>query len=179
MLRKLGRGFLSGAVILAITSSLAAQQVVQPAGLTLSQAIEKALDKYPAVRVSQEQMNAAAAAIELARTAYLPRVDTLAQVNRATRNNVFGMLLPQGVVPVISGPVIGSNNFGTVWGSAIGALVSWEPFDFGYRHANVEAANASRAQSEAHLRKTQFDIAWLSSSVADPGTESSTSTLIC
>ena len=37
-------------------------------------------------------MNAAAAGIQLARTAYLPEVDALAQMNRATRNNVFGML---------------------------------------------------------------------------------------
>ena len=48
------------------------------------------------------------AGIQLARTAYLPRVDALAQVNRATRNNVFGLLLPQGVIPAISGPVLGT-----------------------------------------------------------------------
>ena len=75
----------------------------------------------------------------------------LAQVNRATRNNVFGLLLPQAVIPSISGPVLGTNNLGTAWGSAIGALVTWEPFDFGLRRANVAAAEASRAQSEAAL----------------------------
>jgi outer membrane protein TolC len=131
-----------------------------PAQLTLSQAVESALHNYPAVRVSQEQINAAAAGIRLARTAYLPRVDAVAQVNRATRNNVFGLLLPtQGVIPSMSGPVIGSNNFGTAWGSAIGTLVSWEPFDFGLRRANVDAAAAARAQSEAALVRTQFEIA--------------------
>ena len=54
-------------------------------------------------------------------------------------------------------PVIGTNNLGTVWGSAIGALVTWEPFDFGLRSANVAAATAARAQSEATLKRTQFD----------------------
>src|SRR6516165_9685839 len=105
-----------------ISSTVSAQQ----APLTINQAVENALRVYPSISVSQEQVNAAAAAIDLARTAYLPRVDTLAQVNRATRNNVFGLLLPQGIIPSISGPAIGSNNFGTVWGSAVGALVSWE-----------------------------------------------------
>jgi outer membrane protein TolC len=96
----------------------------------------------------------------LARTAYLPRVDAVAQVNRATRNNVFGLLLPtQGVIPSMSGPVIGSNNFGTAWGSAVGGLVTWEPFDFGLRRANVAAAAAARAQTEAALKRTQFDVA--------------------
>src|ERR1035438_4756049 len=88
--------------------------------LTISQAVEGALKNYPAIRVSQEQINAASAGIQLARTSYLPRVDLLAQVNRATRNNVFGLLLPQNVIPSMSGPVIGSNNFGTAWGSAAG-----------------------------------------------------------
>ena len=115
--------------------------------LTLGQAVGAALKNYPSIRVSQEQINAAAAGIQLARTAYLPRIDLLAQANRATRNNVFGLLLPQSVIPSMSGPVIGSNNLGTVWGSAIGMLVTWEPFDFGMRQANVAAAAAARAQS--------------------------------
>ena len=131
-----------------------------PAQLTLAQAVENALRNYPAVRVSQEEINQAAAGIRFARTAYLPRVDTVAQANRATRNNVFGLLLPaQGVIPSMSGPVIGSNNFGTAWGSAVGALVSWEPFDFGLRRASVAAAAAARAETEAALKRTQFEVA--------------------
>src|SRR5512140_3677205 len=126
--------------------------------MTLSAAVDSAVRNYPSVRVSQEQINAAAAGIQLARTAYLPRVDAIAQVNRATRNNVFGMLLPQSVIPSISGPVLGSNNLGTAWGSALGALVSWEPFDFGLRKASVDASAAARAESEAALKKTQFDV---------------------
>jgi outer membrane protein TolC len=140
--------------------SLAAAALAQPpAALTPTQAVEAALKTYPSIRVSQEQIQAASAGITLARNAYLPRVDSLAQVNRATRNNVFGLLLPQSVIPSMSGPVIGSNNFGTVWGSALGGLVSWEPFDFGLRRANVGIAEASRAQSEATLKRTQFDTA--------------------
>jgi len=148
-------------VIMILTAGVAltAQQAAPPAGLTLLQAVENASKNYPSIRVSQEQINAAAAGIQLARTAYLPRVDTTAQVNRATRNNVFGMVLPQSVLPVISGPVIGSNNFGTVWGTAVGVLVSWEPFDFGLRQATVDIAHAARTQSEATLRRTQFEVA--------------------
>jgi len=142
----------------AIGVVLSAQQAPPASGLTVAQAVDAALRNYPSIQVSQEQINAAAAGIQLARTAYLPRVDALAQVNRATRNNVFGLLLPQGVIPSISGPVLGSNTFGTAWGSAIGVLVSWEPFDFGLRQASVTAATAARAQSEAALKRTQFDV---------------------
>ncbi len=127
--------------------------------LTLSRAVDQALHNYPAIRVSQEQINAASASIRLARTAYLPKVDATAQVDRGTRNNVFGMIMPQSTLPSISGPVIGTNNFGSVWGSGIGVLVSWEPFDFGLRNANVAVADATKAQSEASLRRAQFEVA--------------------
>ena len=126
--------------------------------LTLGKAVERALNHYPSIRVSQEQIDAAAAGIQLARTAYLPRIDALAQANRATRNNVFGMLLPQSAIPSMSGPVLGTNNLGSAWGSAIGTLVTWEPFDFGLRSANVAAASAARGRSEATLRRTEFDV---------------------
>jgi outer membrane protein len=127
--------------------------------LSIGQTVETALRNYPSIRVSQEQIAAAAAGIQLARTAYLPRIDALAQVNRATRNNVFGMLLPQSVIPSMSGPALGTNNLGSAWGSAIGGLVSWEPFDFGLRRANVATASAARAQSEATLRRTEYEVA--------------------
>jgi outer membrane protein len=139
--------------MLALSGKLSAQP------LTIRQAVESALRNYPSIQVSQEQISAAAAGIQLARTSYLPRVDALAQANRATRNNVLGLLLPQSVLPSMSGPVIGSNNFGTAWGSAIGVLVSWEPFDFGLRRANVAAAAATRSQAEATLKRTQYDVA--------------------
>lgn len=146
--------------LLKLTSFLvtAVLMPAQQTPLTLAQAVESSLKNYPSIRVSQEQTNAAAAAIQLARTAYLPRLDALAQVNRATRNNVFGLLLPQSILPSMSGPVIGTNNFGSVWGSAVGGLVTWEPFDFGLRGANVAVASAARAQSEAAVKRTQFEV---------------------
>ena len=136
----------------------AAADPAQP--LTLKQAVERALNNYPSIRVSQEQINAAAAGIQLARTAYLPRIDALAQANRATRNNVFGLLLPQSVIPSMSGPVIGTNNLGTAWGSAIGVLVSWEPFDFGLRQRQRgRCRRRARASPKPRLQRTRFDVA--------------------
>lgn len=130
----------------------------QQAPITLAQAVEQAVGKYPAITASLEQVSAAAAGINLARTAYLPRADFLGQINRATRNSVFGLLLPQGVIPSISGPVLGTNNLTNVWGSAAGLLVSWEPFDFGLRRANVEAAESSRSRAEAGAGVTRLQV---------------------
>jgi outer membrane protein TolC len=61
---------------------------------TLEQAVDFALKNYPAVRASLERVKAAEAGVGLARTNYLPRADMLWQVNRATDNNITGLLLP-------------------------------------------------------------------------------------
>jgi outer membrane protein len=145
-----------GTILLCLVATGAA---AQPDPLTLEQAVQQALSKYPAVRVSQEQVSAAAAAIKLARTSYLPRVDFLAQANRATHNNVFGMLLPQPVISPISGPVLSTNSLNNVWGTAVGALVSWEPFDFGLRKANIEIAESARNRAGAQVNVTKLQVA--------------------
>ena len=117
--------------MMAASGALAAQPAAPRISVTIAQAVEDALRNYPAIRVSEDEMNAAAAGIRLAQTAYLPRVDGIAQLSRATRNNVSGLMLPESVIPSMSGPVLGTNNLGSTWGSAAGGLVTWQPFDFG------------------------------------------------
>ncbi len=125
--------------------------------MTLEQVVHDASARYPAVRASLELVSAAAAGINLARTAFLPRADVGAQLNRATHNNIFGLLLPQtGQYPAITGPVLGTNSLDNVWGSVVGALVQWEPFDFGLRNANVEAAQAVRNRASAQVAVTRL-----------------------
>jgi len=53
----------------------------------------------------------------------------------------------------------GTNNLDTTWGTALGVLVSWEPFDFGLRRANLAVASALEVESEASLKRTQYEIA--------------------
>ena len=123
--------------------------------LTLGQALQYALDHYPTVTAALELVNASTANVSVAKSAYLPRLDALWQTNRATANNIFGQLLPQSVVPAISGPVLLSASSDTVWGSAAGGLFSWEPFDFGLRGATVHEAEAGvvRARAEEGLTR--------------------------
>ena len=142
--------------MIATGAILSAQQPPPASGLTVAQAIDAALRNYPSIRVTQEQMNAAAAGIRLAQTAYLPRVDGLAQINRATRNTFYGLLLPQGVIPGVDG--VPGNNLGSVWDSGLGVMVTWQPFDFGLRAASVTAATAGRERALATVSRTQYDV---------------------
>jgi outer membrane protein len=156
--------------LLACASAVApaqSQAVATPVAtpdLSIVQVVQDAQQNYPAIHVSEQELNAAVANIRLARTSYLPRLDGIVEVNRATRNNVFGTLLPQSILPSMSGPVIGTNNAGSVWGSATGLLINWQPFDFGLRHAKVESAAAARDRANATVQRSQLEV---SSAAAD------------
>lgn len=141
------------------TRAIAAEGEQAPMVLRLGAAIEMALRNYPAMRASESEAAAARAGVGLAHTAYLPRTDLLWQENRATRNNVTGLLLPQSVIPSISGPVPVSTSLDGVWGSAAGVLVSWEPFDFGLRRASVDLAAQLVNQAAAGVELTRLQVA--------------------
>jgi outer membrane protein len=126
--------------------------------LNFEQTVELALKNYPAIREARAKRQSAEAGVELARTNYLPRADMLWQQNRATRNNVFGLLLPQSVIPSISGPQLDSTSMSSAWGSAGGLMLSWEPFDFGLRKSNVELARALGRQADANEAVTRLDV---------------------
>jgi len=45
-----------------------------------------------------------------------------------------------------------------VWDSGVGVLVTWQPFDFGLRAANVAAATAGRERAEAAVNRSKYDV---------------------
>lgn len=148
------------ALFIVYLPSSGAQTPAPPAKvLTLEGAVNFALQNYPQVRESLARVSASQAGVGLAKTNYLPRADMLWQGNRATRNNTFGLLLPQPVISPISGPVLPSTSNDSVWGSAAGLLVSWEPFDFGRRRAIVNAATSGVQLANAELSLTRLDVA--------------------
>lgn len=169
--------FLSAVGLLLIAVPIAqlrcSAQAIQtngPPGLTLDQVIAEADARYPAIQAAQAQQKAAQGAIAVARTAYLPRTDLLWQTNRATANNILGLLLPQAVIPSVTGPVLPSDPTRSGWNSAGGALLSWQPFDFGARGAKVEvarqggeaakqAASLTRLEVSANAGSAFFDLA--------------------
>lgn len=154
------RSFSIGIVLAALIAQPAAAQApaAAPRTFTIDQAMQYAVEHYPTIRAALEQTHASAAGIDIAKSAYLPRFDSLWQSNRATANNIFGQVLPQSVIPSMSGPVLQTASSGSVWGSAVGALLSWEPVDFGLRQATVSAAQAATARARAGEALTRLDV---------------------
>jgi outer membrane protein TolC len=124
---------------------------------TLQESVQYATEHYPAVRAAIERRNAAQAGVGVAHDTYLPRADVLGQLNRATRNNVAGVLLPQSTIPNPSGTVVDTSTE-SFWGTAAGMQISWEPFDFGYRHAVVQSAEATVHRTAAQVELTLLDV---------------------
>jgi outer membrane protein TolC len=53
---------------------------------------------------------------------------------------------------------VNADNTGSVWDSGVGVLVTWQPFDFGLRAANVATATAAHSQAEAAVNRTRYDV---------------------
>jgi outer membrane protein TolC len=129
-----------------------------PKVLTLEDALDYALQHYPAVRASLEQGSAARAGITLARAQYLPFLNGVYQDSRATQNQVPGIWLPTPITPTVEGPV-GASSGQSYWGSQAAVLFSWEPIDFGLRSATVGGAKSAVDKSAADLAVTRLQLA--------------------
>lgn len=147
-------------VVVALGTRASAQAPQPSFPVTLPQAIEYAIENYPAVRASAARIAAQQSVMDLAGTAYLPRLDWSLQINRATRNNVPGLLLPGTMTPPISGPASDNASSSTIWGSANALVLSWEAFDFGLRGASVNLAQTlvSRATAGAELTRLEVGV---------------------
>ena len=126
--------------------------------LTLRTTISVAVDVFAEIQATKAELSAADERLGLAKKAYLPDADVYLQWNRGTRNNVFGLLLPGGSVPSISGPALDETTSESTFGSVAAILVRWEAFDFGVRAAGVREAEALRQRAEMGLRVTTFDV---------------------
>ena len=160
MTRRIHVGLFTLALLLFSGRGLFAQAGAPPAhALTLEEALDYALQHYPAVRASLEQVSAARAGVSLARTQYLPFLNGVYQDSRATQNQVPGIWLPTGITPTVEGPVGPSSSGQSYWGSQALMLFSWQPFDFGLRSANVGGARAAGDKSTADLAVTRLQVA--------------------
>jgi outer membrane protein TolC len=146
-------------LVYATTTITYAQESTAPR-LRLHDAVEKALQNYPAVRAARAEAAATTAGREIARNAYLPHIELDWQQTRGTRNNVFGQFFPQMAIPPISGPLLANSSFTqSAWGSGGGILMGWEPFDFGLRKAQVDLASRLQNEAEARAAVTELEVA--------------------
>jgi len=145
-----------GVAMWALPALAAAQPPAMP--LTLDQALSYAVEHHPGLAAAREDSNERAAGVSVAEASAWPRFDAIWQSNAATVNNVFGQLLPQSIVPPISGPVLVSASGTGVWSSAAGGLLTWEPIDLGSRGASIRVAETSAQRARATEALTRLEL---------------------
>lgn len=148
---------LSTLAVLVLFSAASNAQPATP--VTLKQAVEEAWNRYPSVDAARAEIDATQSEIRVAKDAYLPYASFHAQVNRATRNNVLGMLMPNQTITPITGLAFTGETGQSAFGTAVGFLVRWEAYDFGTRRARIQAADAKRTESSARLDLVRYELA--------------------
>ena len=127
---------------------------------SLSAAVSTAVENYPTLRRSNALASRSSASVSLARTAYLPTFDLLAQELRTTTNNIAGSIFPQvlNVVPTQTGPANDTSTFKSKFANDFGFNLSWLLYDGGERHANVKVARSQVVRSNADVKLTELEI---------------------
>lgn len=114
----------------------------------LPELLKQAEANYPLLKAKGYEVQARKDQVAFTKSTALPSLDAAYQLNYATYNNITGMALGQGFVP-ISGPPSTTNTYDAVFGSAGGLVLNWEPFTFGQRKSKVNSAKAYQAYQEA------------------------------
>ena len=132
--------------LLLLSSQLIAQNNSQ--SISLHDLLKQAETNYPLLKSKALDVQAAQKGIEISRSTFIPALDASYQVNRATYNNITGMVYPQFIIP-ISGPPSSGNNMNGAFGSAASLLLNWQPFTFGQRKAQVDYSKANYSYTTA------------------------------
>lgn len=121
--------------------------------------MRQAWAQYPSISAARAETNAAAADIRVERDAYLPHASFHAEANRATRNNVLGMMMPNQTITPINGFALSGESWQSAFGTSVGMFVRWEAYDFGGRRAKILAAEAREKAADAKLESARYDLA--------------------
>jgi outer membrane protein len=140
-----------------------ATQLREPIGAvySLSATVDTAMRNYPTLRRARAKLGQRGADVSLAKTAYLPQLDVLAQEVLTTTNNVAGTIFPQplNVVPTQTGPANDTSSMKSVFANSYGTNFSWMIYDWGQRHSTVVVARSQVAQANEDIKLTELDVA--------------------
>lgn len=128
-------------------------------GLGFSQSLPEILklaeQNYPLLKAKAYEVQAGEDLVSLAKSSAIPSLDAAYQLNYATYNNITGMAVAQGFVPISGPPSEGNSNQG-VYGTAGGLLLNWDAFTFGQRKSKIESAKAQHNFKEADAQQEIF-----------------------
>ena len=128
---------------------------------SLSASVDAAIKNFPTLRGARAKLDRNSSEVTLAKTAYLPTFDLIAQEIRTTTNNIAGTIFPQplNVIPTQTGPANNTSSFRSIFSNDFGFNFSWLLYDWGQRHSRVMVARAQVSQANAGVKLTALDVA--------------------
>lgn len=122
---------------------------------TLPELLKQAEANYPLLKAKGYEVQARKDQVAFTKSTALPSIDAAYQLNYATYNNITGMAVGQGFVP-ISGPPSADNTYDAVFGSAGGLVLNWDAVTFGQRKSKINSAKAYQAYQQADQEQEIF-----------------------
>lgn len=123
--------------------------------LSVREALNLVQTQQPQLKGYKEQAAAAGYNIKIAKNTLMPEVTAGYQAGYATYNNITGMSYPGLVLP-ISGPPSAGNVYDPVPGTALTAMVKWNPLTFGQRQASIDKAAAQYKLASTYYSDALF-----------------------
>jgi outer membrane protein TolC len=125
--------------------------------IKLHEALEQGKGNFPFLKAKQAEIHSAESRIKSVKTDYLPAFIVQDQYTYATSNSVAGAFLPnEGSALSPSGGIRPENIYTPTFGSFTTAMVDWKVFNFGKVNANVNAAKADLARTQADYENELF-----------------------
>ena len=153
----MGTRFFSAVAILSLFAPGAAAQE----RLTLADAVSRTSERHPALRAAREGERMAAAGVDLARAAWLPRVDYTEAWQRSDQPVfVFGTLLAQSRFGPENFAFDALNNPDAISNLRGSLTVQQNVFDYA-RPARISAANVGRDSASLAATVRTARLAWL------------------
>jgi outer membrane protein TolC len=132
-------GYRKGIIISGCLMILSLYAFAQPRTISIKEALTLVASSQPQMKAYEQQSQAASYSVKMARNSLMPELTAGYQAGYATYNNITGMSYPGLILP-ISGPPSSANVYDPVAGTALGAIVKWNPLTFGQRQAAIEKA---------------------------------------
>lgn len=140
-------------------------QPIRPThAVSIRESVDIALRNYPAITQKLFKLRAAKANVTLAKTQYLPNLNTDVQISAVTPNRVASVVMNNvsgfDTVPVDSGPSAKSTTLRPDCNNLQGLNFNWLLIDGGLRKANDKFAYADARVARADVNLTKLDVAF-------------------
>ncbi|HWV29392.1 MAG TPA: TolC family protein [Dyadobacter sp.] len=124
--------------------------------LSMEQAVDAALARYPTIEAQRAALAAFEASVNVLKANRLPNLRLHDQVDVGTANGLSGSYFSMGLIVPTSGGRRDENRMDLASGNIALATADWEVYNFGRYHAEDQLAKADIAVGQAGVQREQF-----------------------